>query len=1552
MSFIFQPKLKVHLRKMNDFDWNKLRAHQGSKRDSFEELCAQLAMREIPSEAKFVRKGTPDGGVEGFCLLPNGDEWGWQAKFFLTTLNAPQWSQIEKSVRKALQSHPNLKRYFICVPRNRSDGRILGKETELDRWNRHVEKWQKCAEVEHSMNVEFFWWGSTELISILSKSEHIGLMYFWFGQHGFDQRWFQNRWTVARASAGARYTPELHVGLPLTRKLRAFSRSECIFSEMRNLAKDITRKFRYLRPSTKASQSEFNTDLLESLSANVDGIVSALSNLEFQPSGQLPFKHIADLVQGTMREVGRIVDELHTLSFDYFSNLSNTGSGFEDRNNPFEDRLALARDCGDHLDDVRFRLLDASRFADSQILLMEGNAGTGKTHALCDFVKSLVDKNTPALLLMGHQFLSESTPWQPLFDQLDLRDINAETFIGALESAAQTSNRRALLIIDALNEGQGLEYWQQQLAAFLAPMIASPWIGVIISVRRPFPKNAIAEIIRDQAVALIHEGFAGYEYEATQGFFDHYGIVFPNTPLLQPEFRHPLFLKLLCEDLKNRRASRLPPGSSGITVLFGSYLESVNAILSESLDFDQKDNLVQSALARLTEEMVRTGQARRDFKSMERDEAKKVINAFLPGREFSKSLFVRLVNEGILMEDTVRQRGGVEENVCRISYDLLTDHLIVTHLLCNISETSELQRAFQEGGAYEFLIEEPDNFPSGLLELMCIQVPEKFNQELLTIFPALREKNVFRSAFRRSLVWRESKSLSCETVEVLDSLNSTEQDLDETLDALLTVSTINNHLLNADFLDQRLRQYCMPERDAWWSTGIHRAWERQHGGKSKGAVHRLIDWAWQTKKGTVLDPRTLELASVTLAWFLTSSNRFLRDRATKALVCLLTDRISATANLIRRMSDVDDPYVKERIYAIAYGIAMRSNDPSSMEHLAILVYESVFSTGSPPVHVLLRDYARGVIERAIWLGAELDIDVSAIRPPYNSHWPSMPNDDSMDSLQTKIFSEGTDGDYGPDFAKREIYYSVMSAGDFGKYVIGFHTDWLSKSLNEDSWRSSEARKARLEKCLNKQELMYWHKYKESETAMRLADFSLIPRITFRIATDEPPALDIHSAPDQPTAEEMAALAKAKKEFSESDATLRSMLTPDHVEEFDSILQAEETGEGRNAPQLDCGLIQRYVLWRVFDLGWTSQRFAYFDRNLRNSGREASKPERIGKKYQWIAYHEFLAYLADHYQYLDFTYPNGEGVTFVGPWDSIRDIDPSCTLISTAGRSRNRYETPVWWSPHLVQSWRAIMQRPGWEKDEADLPSLGNFVSIKRDEDGAHWVNLTGHYEVDQLCDSPLSLDDVDRQTYWIRFTGIFVSDAEYPALEEWSVVQGHKKVAFLDQSLFGLMFLGEHIWSPISLYSSNWIGELAGPESCPPTAQLAALQYYQESHSFDCSMDDSVSMRLPASSLIKSLGLHWDGNQAGFLDGNSKLVVFDPTVHDAGPSALLVRQDVLQDYLSRNGLTLCWAVAGEKMAYRSEGPWGYLKFSGIFKWCQADFTPLGSFKCEWVSEKN
>lgn len=76
-----------------------------------------------------------------------------------------------------------------------------------------------------------------------------------------------------------------------------------------------------------------------------------------------------------------------------------------------------------------------------------------------------------------------------------------------------------------------------------------------------------------------------------------------------------------------------------------------------------------------------------------------------------------------------------------------------------------------------------------------------------------------------------------------------------------------------------------------------------------------------------IEDRVAHLSAIILGWMLTASNRFVRDRATNGLISLLSHRLDAVRTLVERFRDVDDPYVCERIYAVAYGVACAATTP-------------------------------------------------------------------------------------------------------------------------------------------------------------------------------------------------------------------------------------------------------------------------------------------------------------------------------------------------------------------------------------------------------------------------------------------------------------------------------------------------------------------------------------------------------------------------------------------------------------------------------------------------
>ena len=425
--------------------------------------------------------------------------------------------------------------------------------------------------------------------------------------------------------------------------------------------------------------------------------------------------------------------------------------------------------------------------------------------------------------------------------------------------------------------------------------------------------------------------------------------------------------------------------------------------------------------------------------------AQTIVNNLLPGRDYSRSLYAALVAEGILTEDMDPSGGGISEEMVSITYDRFSDHVISDHLLNTHLDADDPDIAFSKNGGLAFLGEKEQYVRYGLIEALSIQVPERTGKELVRLAPTVLNRPNVSHAFLQSIMWRKRDSISDDTYAVLNEFTQREGIWEDLLDTVVSLSTVPGHPFNAESLDHRLRQDSMPERDSWWSTYLHRAWEAQ------SPVDRLIDWAFNLSCDDNIEDEVVDLAATTLAWMLTTPNRFLRDRATKALVAVLTGRFESAGQLVDRFADVDDPYVSERVYSVAYGVAMQSHDAEDVGKLASVVYERVFTCGNPPPHILLRDYARGVVERAIYLGANIPVDVSLIRPPYKSIWPGIPSEKVVEAL-TPNRDKGAWAGGDLEWSRNRIRHSVMGdfLNDFARYVIGTESEpcWLSLRLDE------------------------------------------------------------------------------------------------------------------------------------------------------------------------------------------------------------------------------------------------------------------------------------------------------------------------------------------------------------------------------------------------------------------------------------------------------------------------------------------------------------------------
>ena len=1089
-----------------------------------------------------------------------------------------------------------------------------------------------------------------------------------------------------------------------------------------------------------------------------------------------------------------------------------------------------------------------------------------------------------------------------------------EEFLGALEAAAQAHGGRALLIIDALNEGDGKRLWNRHLAGMLEMLCNYPNIGLVVSVRASYEELVIPESLRELTsgrnfLRIEHHGFAGHEYEATKTFFAYYGLQRPSVPFLNPEFGDPLFLRLFCAGLKNENLTQVPVGFHGVTRVFRFFLDSVNKKLArpEHLDFDAQTQLVQRAVDALITRMADEGQW------LARDEAQSLVNALLPRDRYEDTLFRHLLVEGVLAEEMYpsSEPNSRIEGV-RFGFERFSDHLLAKHYLDTSFDADNPAAAFAAGSKLDLLFSDNLSYyrQQGLIEALSIQIPERCRRELAYLIPE-KYQTLYpvRMSFLDALLWRVPSSITEETFHYMNEVAvESEEDESRLLNIFLTLAAHNEHPLNADFLHCYLMGFGMAERDAWWSIFLHEQY------KNRGAVDRLLEWAWSPEDKSHISDESLRLCSVALIWFLTTPNRFVRDKATKALVALLAPRLHLVAPLLRQFQDVNDLYISERLYAVACGTAMRGEDDDALETLGHEVYALVFAVGEPVPHLMLRDYARRVVELALSRGLLQGIDADKVRPPYNSSWPdSFPTQEEVERYQKR---EEPDGMW-------QIYHSVMGDfGDFGRYDV-------DNSLGEQHWSSRRlgspvppTRKARYNafiKALTARQQQALEAYlrvhvflndlQREQYAQRLETLKEVFKRLDETGSDQDEQLEILATDDgiERALEDYQAIFLRKL-----GTKKRAIFANEALPYIENPWNGDTTAE-----DLDTMPIQRWILQRVFDLGWTEERFGEFDRYVNHSrgDRTAHKPERIGKKYQWMALHEIAARLADNFVYKgDDWQEMRTGQPYEGPWQSwMRDIDPSLILPHTMADDEAR----SWWCPVPFDDWRSEPDDSRWVERTSDLPPVTPLIEVANPEDGSRWLVLKSHLKWHEpLPPGREKYYNLERRiSFWLQ--SYLVRRADKQKFLEWAKQQNFTGVWMPHSSETHQIFWGELFWSPaFQAQNSPYYGRnawISGDDQRAPVPLLVTNDDYTwEGGSIDCSLEEGVRFELPNDWIAKQMDLRRGSRDGSFVDDKGKLIAFDPSTLEAGPSSLLVNREAFQRFLNEQDCDIVWTLAGEK----------------------------------------
>lgn len=956
-------------------------------RYKFEDLCRQLFLYEFLSQNKvnkYIHSNPNNPGIESEPILDeiNNRYIGYQAKFFD---NAVDYSQIKESAEKAVKHYKgNLDIIYLFCNK--------ALTTTCDSY-KSIEKLLNDASIELQPITD------TTILDLVRKYPLLGKYYF--DAHGITHEWLVNKAAIAVNILGERFNAEFNVDTEASRNLSIFLQNQNALDyyneSKRNLSEEIT-----------SLKWEF-ADLYDDYARRLAEFIVTIPDVGFDCIHEV--ENWQDSITNMFKDdLAEIEDKIAKTQFEY-----------EEIKNSDKKKAAEVKHYLDKLKKLmnlfyRLELSETERnLLNNKVIIVEGKAGIGKTQLFANEAISLLNTKENALLILGSDCLSDINMLEQLKNNLRL-DFNFENLIDILEVMGEANGKIVPVFIDALNESWKPQLWKSVLPILYKKISDKKYVRLAVSFRNEYQKSILPEgfLELDNVVKIEHRGFGNNPFEAAKQFLSHYGIAFTPLHMFTANIYNPLFLTLYCKTYQGDEVE--------LPVLYERLLEKANEKLHmklakaiETAGYDQSDNLVIPIVEAISKQTLLTG--KRHFEKSEIESLGIWNSLGLVARPF----ITQLIKENILHD---YESDG--KNYVYFSFDQMNDYFSAKTIL-SMFQTEEEIRKYVTENVLGIVEGEFKNWGSGdLFAHVCALYAEKFGKECIDIIRIINDEIDKEDLFRtyiESFEWRNKIYLSVS--ELIELCNEFSIEPSVLWNAFINNSVKVGHLLNADALCTVLEQYPLAKRDYLWTKFINEV------NSDDDRIVQLIEIYNKGEALEISDKEQIRLLLLLFSWVLTSSNRWLRDTTSKAMIEILKEHFEYAEFLLKELSNVNDPYVIQRLYGIALGACVKRNYESkeTFKSLVCFVFEDIFNKDIIYPDILLRDYARLIIERYLmeYPGELQGYDFGKIKPQYKS----IPIPDIDDQKYAN-----RDFKNGLFYIQHSMRFEGMGMyGDFGRYVF-------------------------------------------------------------------------------------------------------------------------------------------------------------------------------------------------------------------------------------------------------------------------------------------------------------------------------------------------------------------------------------------------------------------------------------------------------------------------------------------------------------------------------------
>lgn len=275
------------------------------------------------------------------------------------------------------------------------------------------------------------------------------------------------------------------------------------------------------------------------------------------------------------------------------------------------------------------------------------------------------------------------------------------------------------------------------------------------------------------------------------------------------------------------------------------------------------------------------------------------------------------------------------------------------------------------------------------------------------------------------------------------------------------------------------------------------------------------------------------------------------------------------------------------------------------------------------------------------------------------------------------------------------------------------------------------------------------------------------------------------------------------------------------------------------------------------------------------------------------------------------------IAYQGAWQpGVRDIDPSVIIKKTGNQDELQEGYACWWVPR--DQLRFDLTNKEWMELEDDIPPDHDQIIVK-DKEGTEWVCL--NIRISQSQEPDIADDDyhIPKKNFY-KDTGAYImTPDQFDLVKAWIPHRDRHNDDLPDPPHQTQVFSREYYWSEAYAFHQQYYYGGNGDDriySRKRNRYIADVhvpgQYILWEKRRDYSIEQGITFFKPSTKLQQGLNLSFIHEEGELAGPDGKLACYDPSVNADGPSCLLVRKDLLLEYLEANNLKICWLVSGEK----------------------------------------